>query len=124
MNRVNVRLTLALGLAWLALVAGAQAAKVKAWHHATPAHHEKARLQRAVLTNAGVVRLSRRLQPLAGLEATHVWAVVEDRAGNLYAGTGDESKVFKVAPDGKATVAYAAEASQVLSLAVAADGTV
>src|SRR5262245_20332581 len=123
-NRGRALALLALGLAWLAVVDRARAAKVKAWHHATPGAYEKASLRRAVVSNTGVLRLSRRLHPLAALEANHVWAVAEDGDGNLCAGTGDEGKVYKVTPDGKARVAYSAEASQVLALAIAADGTV
>ncbi len=100
------------------------ASKVKVWHHHAAAHYDKARLGGAVVTSEGAVRLSRQLSPFAGLDATHVWAVVEDRGGNLIAATGDEGKVFKVAPDGKATLLYTADDSQVLSLAAAADGSV
>src|SRR5437588_3551975 len=100
-----------------------QAAKVKVWHHNTPAHYDKAQLKGAVVSNEGAVRLSRQLKPLAGLDATHVWDVVEDRAGNLFVATGDDGKVFKIAPEGKVSVAYAGEDSQVLCLALAADGS-
>src|SRR5712692_3470930 len=86
-----------------------QAAKVKVWHHSTPAHFEKARLKHAVISSEGALRLSRQLKPLAALEATHVWDVVEDRAGNLLVATGDEGKIYKVTPDGKVTVAFACE---------------
>src|SRR5439155_392229 len=53
-----------------------------------------------------------------------VWALAEDGAGNLYAGTGDEGKVYKVSPAGKVALVYTGEQSQVLSLAVAPDDTV
>src|SRR5438552_7351673 len=103
--------------------AAAQAAKVKVWHHSTPAHFEKARLKHAVISSEGSLRLSRQLKPLATLEATHVWDVVEDKAGNLFAATGDEGKIYKVTPDGKVSVAFASEDSQILCLALANDGT-
>jgi hypothetical protein len=101
-----------------------QAAKVKVWHHHTPAHYEKATLKHAVLSNEGAVRLSRDLKPLAALEATHVWDVVEDRDGNLFVATGDEGRIFKVTPDGKVSTAYASEDSQILCLALAGDGAI
>src|SRR6266852_4871395 len=92
------------------------AAKVKVWHHHSPAHYEKARLQHAVISSEGAIRLSRQLKPLAGLDAAHVWDVVEDKAGNLFVATGDEGKIFKITADGKVSVAYAGEDSQVLCL--------
>ena len=71
------------------LVPPARAAKVKVWHQFKPAHFDKAKFRHAVVSNEGTVRLSRRLQPFAGLEASHVWDLVEDKKGNLYAATGE-----------------------------------
>jgi outer membrane protein assembly factor BamB len=121
----------ALGLAALVVLVGlagstrpVEAAKVKTWHQPRPAQPEKAELKKAVSSSLGAVRLSRQLKPLASLDATHVWAVAEDRAGNLYVGTGEEGRLYKIAPDGKTTLLYSSENSQILSLAVAPDGSV
>ena len=108
----------------LCVSATSQAAKVKVWHHHAPAHYDKAQLKQTVISSEGAVRLSRQLKPLAAVEATHVWDVVEDKNGNLFAATGNEGKLFKVAADGKVTVAYTSEDSQILCLALAADGTI
>jgi hypothetical protein len=102
----------------------AHAAKVKVWHHSTPSSYDKAQLKGAVVSSEGALHLSRQLKPLASLEATHVWDVIEDGAGNLIVATGDEGQVFKVTPDGKASVLYTADDSQVLCLARAADGAI
>jgi hypothetical protein len=115
----------AVALLGLALLTPAsRAAKVKAWHLHTPADYARARLHHAVVTSEGTLRLSRRLTPLAALDATHVWDLAEDAAGNLYAATGDEGKLFKVTPDGKASVLYSYPQGQLLCVAAAADGTV
>jgi sugar lactone lactonase YvrE len=108
---------------FLVVPTAGQAAKVKVWHHNTPTQFEKARLKHAVISNEGALRLSRQLKPLTALEATHVWDVVEDKAGNLFAATGDEGKIYKITPDGKASVVFTSEDSQVLCLALAADGS-
>jgi hypothetical protein len=102
----------------------AEAGKVKVWHHHTPVQYEKAHFAGAVVSNEGAIRLSRQLRPLASLDAVRVWDVAEDRDGNLYAATGDEGKIFKIAPDGKTTVAYTSDDGQVLCLAVASDGSI
>jgi hypothetical protein len=101
-----------------------QAAKVKVWHQHTPGQYDKAQLRQAVISSEGVLRLARQLKPLAGLDASHVWDVVEDAAGNLYVATGNEGKVYKIGADGKPAVVYTAEQSQVLCLAVATDNSV
>jgi hypothetical protein len=108
----------------LSLPALAHAAKVKVWHHSTPSSYDKAQLKGAVVSSEGAVRLSRQLKPFAGLDATHVWDVIEDGDGNLIVATGGDGKVFKVTPEGKASVLYTAEDSQVLCLARAPDGSV
>ncbi|MGH7223408.1 MAG: two-component regulator propeller domain-containing protein, partial [Gemmataceae bacterium] len=100
------------------------AAKVKVWHQHTPAHYDKARLKQMVLSNEGVLRLSRQLRPLTGLDAAHVWDMIEDRDGNLYVATGDDGKIYKVPAEGKPVVLHTGEQSQVLCLALASDGSI
>jgi hypothetical protein len=122
MSRLLLR-SLAPAAFCLFLVGFSDAAKVKVWYHAGQSHHEKAQLKQAVVTSEGALRLSRQVKAFAGLQATHIWAIVEDKAGNLFVATGDDGKIFKVAADGKVTVAYTSTDSQVLSLALAEDGT-
>jgi len=106
------------------LPAAAQAAKVKVWTQNTSSGYEKADLKQAVVSSDGVVRLARQLKPLAALDATHVWDVVEDKDGNLFVATSNEGKIFKVTPDGKSSVVYTSDESQILCLVLAADGSI
>jgi hypothetical protein len=118
------RAALLTAAAMLAFPAVSPAAKVKVWHHNNASQYDKARLKDAVVTSEGAIRLSRQLQPLVALDVAHVWDMVEDRSGNLWIATGDEGKIFKVSPEGKATLAYTSEDSQVLCLAAGADGSI
>jgi hypothetical protein len=121
---LRVSLVTALLLSLVVLVPnGGQAAKVKVWNHNAASHYEKAHFKHAVVTSEGALRLSRQLRPMAGIKATHVWDVVEDRQGTLFVATGDEGKLYRVTADGKATVIYTSSDSQVLCLALAPDGT-
>ena len=86
---------------WLCGSPPARAAKVKVWHHHSPSHHDKAQLKQAVVSSEGALRLSRQLKPLVGIDAMHVWDVVEDKSRNLFVATGDEGKLYKVSADGK-----------------------
>jgi hypothetical protein len=101
-----------------------QAAKVKVWHHHLPGDYDKAQFKDTVVSSEGALRLSRQLKPLTGLDARHIWDVVEDQGGNLFVATGDEGKLYKITPEGKVTVAFDSEDSQILCLALAADGSV
>lgn len=110
-------------LAALGAAGRADAAKVKVWHRHTPAHYDKAKFHQAVVTSAGTLRLGREIKPLVALEAANVWDLAEDAQGNLYAATGDEGKLYKIAPSRKVSVAFTSGDSQLLSLAQAPGGT-
>jgi hypothetical protein len=120
MMRRSLLVTLAvlLGCVW-----SVKAAKVKVWHHSGSSHHDKAQFKGTVVTSEGTLRLSRRLKPFANVDATHVWDIVEDKQGNLLVATGDEGKIYKVTPEGKVSVAYDSQDSQILCLLAGPDGT-
>ena len=56
------------------------------------------------------------------LRAPYVWSLVFDKDDRLYAGTGPDGKIYRIAPDGKAEEWFAAEESNILSLALDAEG--
>jgi sugar lactone lactonase YvrE len=104
--------SLLLSLVWVDV----QAARVKTWHHERPVDQDKAEIKFLVMSSEGTLRLSRRFRALTRIDATHVWSVIEDASGSLYAATGDEGKVYRIGADGKAVLVYTSESSQVLSL--------
>lgn len=106
------------------LVNQAQAGKVKVWHHDRPEQFDKAQFKQTIITNEGAIRLSRRLQPLIELDAAHVWDVLEDKQGNLFVATGNEGKILLVTPEGKVTVAFESQDTEVLCLTLGNDGSV
>lgn len=116
--------TFSIGLLLLLVPSPTQAAKVKVWHPHQQSHYDKAKFKDAVVTSEGALRLSRLVKPLPGLEASNVWDLAEDKAGNLYVATGDEGKLYKVTPDGKVTLIYTSKDSHIFSLAVTPEGTV
>ncbi len=100
------------------------AAKMKVWHQYLQSHFEKAQFKHAIVTSEGALRLSRQVKSLANLHATNVWDMVEDKLGNLFVATGDEGKLFKVTPDGKASVVYTSSDSQILCLTRGPDNAI
>jgi hypothetical protein len=58
-------------------------------------------------------------------DVSHVWALAWDKAKTaLYAATGDEGKVVRVTLDGQSSVYFTSDEPNLVSLAVADDGTV
>ncbi len=105
----------------LATIPDVHAGKVKLWHQYQQSHYDKAKFQNAVVTSEGVLRLSREVTPFAGIAASNVWDLAEDSAGNLYAATGDEGKLYKITPQGKAAVIHTSKDGHLFSLVAAGD---
>jgi hypothetical protein len=53
--------------------------------------------------------------------STFVWAAVSDRDGNVYLGSGAPARVYRITPDGKATVIFEPKELQVQALAIDGD---
>jgi len=101
------------------------ASKLKTWQLQSPSAYADARFKNAVMSNQGAIRLARMLKPLAQprIDATHIWDMVEDKAGNLILATGGDGKLLKVTPAGEVTTLYETKVGPVLSLTLAPDGT-
>lgn len=121
---MNPRVVLLAIFAFVSFSAAAPAGRVRVWTASSAAHYDKARFKQTGVSNEGSVRLARQLHPLAGLDATHVWAVAEDSRRSLLIATGDEGKVYRLDSDGKLSVAFDSHESQILCLAAAPDGSV
>jgi WD40 repeat protein len=82
-------------------------------------------------TAAGVaIRSAGGLEPapafklLYATPATYIWAVAADDAGNVYAATGAPARVYRITPDGKATIIFEPQELQVQTLQVAPGGVI
>ncbi|HET7290851.1 MAG TPA: PQQ-binding-like beta-propeller repeat protein [Vicinamibacteria bacterium] len=67
-----------------------------------------------------------RLAPLSKMiydtEAPFLWCLARDGHGNVYAGTGNDGRVFRVGKDGKSALAFDAPELEVHALALGPDG--
>jgi len=66
----------------------------------------------------GKVTLSPQMNLIADTGEPFVWCLAEDSRGNLYAGTGNNGKIFKVGGSGQLTLWHDSEELEILSLAV------
>lgn len=114
--------TLWLIVAVLTCVGVAEAGKLKTWTTAGPQGWDASKLSGVVLSQEGVARLSRRLEPLPDLGVSHVWAVIADSRGGAYLATGGPGQVMHLGADGVLKVLYQNAAEQVLALAIGRDG--
>jgi hypothetical protein len=120
MRRLSIALVSCMGLM---LGATVWAGKVDTWRQSTAADFEKGKTKQTVISDRGQIRLSRELRPWSDLTAAFVWDLVEDKDGNVFAATGEEGKIFKITPDGTASLLYDSDEQHIFTLALAPDGT-
>jgi hypothetical protein len=56
--------------------------------------------------------------------STYIWAVGADNEGNVYAASGSPARVYRITPDGKATIIFEPQELQVQTLEVAPGGVI
>ena len=56
-------------------------------------------------------------------EEIYIWCLAEDSKGNIYAGTGNQGKIYQITPDGQSSLFYDSPEVSILSLAVDANDT-
>ena len=100
----------------------ASAVNTSLWEQEDHADFEAGKPKNLSLTSTGNVMLSPKIDSFTKLKETQVWALVEDSAGNLYAGTGNEGKIYKIAADGDtAELYYNSPEVTIYSLAIGPD---
>src|SRR5712691_2475902 len=52
----------------------------------------------------------------------YIWGLAVDKAGDVFAATGDKGVVYKITPDGKGSVFYRTKTTHAISLAIESDG--
>ncbi|MGH8103573.1 MAG: hypothetical protein ACREJQ_03525, partial [bacterium] len=73
------------------------------------------------ITSDGEILLSPLSKKVADITDPFVWAATTDGAGNLYVGTGNDGKVYKITPKGDASVYFDSEEPEVHALAFGPD---
>jgi sugar lactone lactonase YvrE len=92
------------------------------WQENTQLEFEKGSPEQVCITSEGEITLAPALEEVADVDALYVWALVQDRKGNLYAGTGNEGKVFKIDPKGKSALLFDSPEVGIHSLALDGKG--
>ncbi|MBN1593260.1 MAG: hypothetical protein JW941_08470 [Candidatus Coatesbacteria bacterium] len=75
-------------------------------------------LDRVTLTDEGKIILSVSLEKAAELKDAQVWAVAADKSGNIYAGTGDEGKLYVLRHNSEPRVLYDSDEQQIHSVMI------
>ncbi len=94
------------------------------WRVNTRAEVEKGDARGVSIADNGTMTLAPSMVEVFDTKQAYVWSVTSDSSGNVYLGTGNEGRVFKVDPTGKGSLLYKTSELSVMALAVDARGNV
>jgi hypothetical protein len=96
----------------------------KTWEQSRFEELTKGTATGVAIRSAGGLELAPAFRLLYGTPSTYIWAVASDEAGNVYAATGSPARVYRITPDGKATIIFEPQELQVQTLEVAPGGVI
>ncbi len=104
-------------------VFSAESTQTTLWTTSTFDEFQQGKLDRTALTKSGEVLLSPETKAIMTLQEDDllIWTLIEDLQGNIYAGTGDEGKIFKITPAGDVSLFFDSPEIGIISLAVDAE---
>ncbi len=108
----------------LALPAAVGAVNTSFWDLAGKEEIGEGTVRNLMVGPLGTLSLSPSLEDVGGISEYYVWCLAPDGKGNLYVGTGDEGRIYRVDRKGESTLIFDSVELDVLSIAVAPDGTV
>jgi hypothetical protein len=115
---------LSLSLCALLLSSLAAAETTRTWVQTKYDEYEKGTTHGVAISSDGAITLAPSFNALYTTPSTYLWGLAADGAGNVYAAAGSPARVYKVTPDGKAGIIFAAQELQVQALVVAPDGAI
>jgi len=65
------------------------------------------------IRSAGGLELAPTFKSLYATPSTYIWSIASDDAGNVYVAAGAPARVYRITPDGKATVIFEPKELQV-----------
>src|SRR5271156_2429034 len=76
------------------------------------------------IRSAGGLELAPTFKSLYATPSTYIWAIAADDAGNVYVAAGAPARVYRITPDGKATIIFEPKELQVQALQTGPGGVI
>ena len=108
---------------WL-LSAVSLAEATRTWQQSKYEEFEKGTAHGIAINSGGSLTLAPRFDSLFTTPSTYLWSLAADAQGNVYAAAGTPARVYRITPDGKASIILAPEELQVQALVVSPAGTI
>ena len=76
------------------------------------------------IRSMGGLELAPTFKSLYATPSTYIWSIAADDAGNLYVASGAPARVYRITPDGKATIVFEPKELQVQALQTGPEGAI
>src|SRR5690349_8034317 len=90
----------------------------RTWEQSSFDDFEKGTANGVAITSDGALELAPSFRALYVTPSTYTWAMDTDSEGNVYVAAGSPARVYRITPQGKASVIFAPQELQVQTLVV------
>ena len=89
------------------------------WEQQHQKDFESGKLENISLSSKGELMLAPKLDAFfEDTKEIYIWCLAEDSKGNIYAGTGNGGKIYRITPDGESSLFYDSPEVSILTLAI------
>jgi hypothetical protein len=106
------------------LVSTAFAEGTRTWEQSKFDDLTKGTATGVAIRSSGGLELAPTFKSLYATPSTYIWAIAADDAGNVYVATGAPARVYRITPDGKATIIFEPKELQVQALRTGPGGAI
>ncbi len=111
-------------LALSVLLQAAFAEGTRTWEQSKFEDLTKGTAAGVAIRSSGGLELAPSFKLLYSTPSTYIWAIAADESGNVYAATGSPARVYRITPDGQATIIFEPQELQVQTLEVGPRGVI
>ena len=89
------------------------------WEQQRQKDFESGKVENVSLSSKGELMLAPKLDTFfEDTKEIYIWCLAEDSKGNIYAGTGNGGKIYRITPDGESSLFYDSPEVSILTLAI------
>ena len=108
----------------LSLVSTAFAEGTRTWEQSKFDELTKGTATGVAIRSEGGLELAPTFKSLYATPSTYIWSIASDDAGNVYVAAGAPARVYRITPDGKATIIFEPKELQVQALQTGPGGAI
>ncbi len=96
----------------------------RTWEQSRFDDFEKGTTKGVAIRSDGTLELAPSFKAIYTTPSTYIWSIASDSAGDVYAATGAPARVYRLTPDGQASIIFAPQELQVQALAIDKNGDI